>query len=178
MRNAYSVVNHKKGRAESSTADQCYAFNRFFTEQKSLERHLNCCAHIPRVVYRFENQSIQTFFDDTKFMLICRLPSILILKPLVIKKPTILTMMQAYTLFCTPLWLNLDRTFVVRSFNHTFEQLNDVSYLSDEIIPYFDPITVRQLRDSSQAVFEKREKFSISQMFYRKLKFVIDLLIK
>ena len=76
------------------------------------------------------------------------------------------------------LTLNLDRTFVVRSFNHTFEQLNDVSYLSDEIIPYFDPITVRQLRDSSQAVFEKREKFSISQMFYRKLKFVIDLLIK
>ena len=127
MWNAYCVVNHKKGRAEPSTADQCYAFNRFFTEQKSLERHLNCCAHIPRVVYRFENQSIQTFFDDTKFMLICRLPSILILKPLVIKKPTILTMMQAYTLFCTPLWLNLDRTFVVRSFNHTFEQLNDVS---------------------------------------------------
>ena len=85
MWNAYCVVNHKKGRAEPSTADPCYAFNRFFTEQKSLERHLNCCAHIPRVVYRFENQSIQTFFDDTKFMLICRLPSILILKPLVIK---------------------------------------------------------------------------------------------
>ena len=106
MRNAYSVVNHKKGRAESSTADQCYAFNRFFTEQKFLERHLNCCAHMPGVVYKFENQSIQIFFDNTKFMVICRLPSILILKPLLVKKPTILTMMQACTRFCAPLWLH------------------------------------------------------------------------
>ena len=31
--------------------------------------------------------------------------------------------------------LNLDRIFVVRSFNHTFDQLNDVGYLLDEMFP-------------------------------------------
>ena len=31
--------------------------------------------------------------------------------------------------------LNLDRIFVVRSFNHTFDQLNDVGYLLDEMLP-------------------------------------------
>ena len=46
------------------------------------------------------------------------------------------------------------------------------------MLPYFDPITVQELRDCAQAVYEKREKFSLSEMFSCKLKFVIDLLKK
>ena len=61
--------------------------------------------------------------------------------------------------------LNLDGLFVVRSFNHTFDQLNSFSYLLDEMLHYFDPITVRQLRDCAQAVYEKKEKFSLSEVF-------------
>ena len=72
--------------------------------------------------------------------------------------------------------LIIDKIFVVRSFNHTFEQLNDVRYLSHEILPYFDPITARQLRDCVQAVHAKKERFSLSKMFSCKLKFIIDLL--
>ena len=41
--------------------------------------------------------------------------------------------------------LNIEKIFVVRTFNHTFEQLNGVGYLSNEMLPYFDPITARQL---------------------------------
>ena len=74
--------------------------------------------------------------------------------------------------------LNLDRLFLVRRFNHTFEQLNSVSYLLDKMLPYFDLITVQQLRDCAQAVHEKREKFLLSEMFSCKLKFVMDLLKK
>ena len=66
----------------------------------------------------------------------------------------------------------------MRSFNHTFEQLNDVGYLLDEMLPYFDPIAVQQLRDCMQAVYEKREKFSFGEMFPCELKFVIALLKK
>ena len=46
------------------------------------------------------------------------------------------------------------------------------------MLPYFDLITVQQLRDCAQAVYEKREKFSLSEMFSCELKFVIDLLKK
>ena len=83
MRNAYRVLSQKKGRVAPSTADQCYASNKFFIERKSLERHLNSCGHMPGLVYKFENQSIQTFFDNVKFM--GDLPSILVLKPQVAK---------------------------------------------------------------------------------------------
>ena len=83
MRNAYRVLSQKKGRVAPSTADQCYACNKFFIERKSLERHLNSCGHMPGLVYKFENQSIQTFFDNVKF--IGDSPSILVLKPQVAK---------------------------------------------------------------------------------------------
>ena len=35
--------------------------------------------------------------------------------------------------------LNIDKIFVLRSFNHAFEQLNDVGYLSNEMLLYCDP---------------------------------------
>ena len=74
--------------------------------------------------------------------------------------------------------LNIEKILVVRSFNHTFEQLNDVSYLRDEILPFIDPITTRQLRDCAAAVFTKKQNYSLSEMFSCELKFVIDLLTK
>ena len=74
--------------------------------------------------------------------------------------------------------LKIGKIPVVRSFNHTFEQLNDVNYLSDEILLYIDPITTRPLRDCAAAVFNKNEKYSLIEMFSCKLKFVRDLLKK
>ena len=71
---------------------------------------------------------------------------------------------------------NIEKIPVVRSFNYAFEQLNDVSYLSDEMLPYIDPITTRQLRDCAAAVFNKKEKYLLIEMFSCELKFVIDLL--
>ena len=73
---------------------------------------------------------------------------------------------------------NLEEIFVVRSFNHSFEYLIDVGYLSEEMLPYLDPITARQLKDCAIAVFNKKERFSLSKMFSCELKFVIELLKK
>ena len=61
-------MSQKKGKLAPSTADQCYACNKFFIERKSLERHLNSYVHMPGLVYNFENQIIQMFFDNVKFM--------------------------------------------------------------------------------------------------------------
>ena len=74
--------------------------------------------------------------------------------------------------------LNIEKIFVVRIFNNTFEQLNDVGYLSNEMLPYLDPITARQLKDCALAVHAKNERFSLRKMFSCELKFVIDILKK
>lgn len=61
--------------------------------------------------------------------------------------------------------LRLKKKFSVRSFNHTFDQINEVSYLSSEILHYFDPITTRQHRECSEFVVKKKKKFSLGERF-------------
>ena len=72
--------------------------------------------------------------------------------------------------------LGIEKIFVVRSFNDSLEQLNDVGYLFNQMLAYFDLIMARQLRDCALAVRQKKEKFSLSELFSCELKFVIDLL--
>ena len=97
----------KEKRVALSIDDQCYACNKFFIEPKSLERHLNSCAHMPGLVYKFENQSIQTFFDNVKFMGDLLFAIYFDFESTCGKKNTILMMRQAYTLFHTPFWSHL-----------------------------------------------------------------------
>ena len=62
--------------------------------------------------------------------------------------------------------LNLEKIFLVGSFNHSFEFLVDVGYLSEEMLLYFDPITARQLKDCAIAVFNKKERFPPQQNIF------------
>ena len=57
--------------------------------------------------------------------------------------------------------LKLEEIFVVRSFNHSFDQLNDVGYLLSET-QYFQPIITRQFREFKEAVFKKKEMFYVN----------------
>ena len=68
MRNAYRIVSGLKKGKDVTSADQCFTYNKFFIQKKYLEKHLQVCSSIPGIIYRFENQSIQTFFDNMKFM--------------------------------------------------------------------------------------------------------------
>ena len=133
MRKTYRVVSKWKNSQRASTADQWYAC---FIGKKSLESHLNSCDHRPSIMYKFENQNIQTYFDNVKFMgdllfsiyfdfeitsgkIVCHFDEDAILY-------------QVSYAFVEAFYpcLNIDKIFVMRSFNHTFEQLIDVGYLS------------------------------------------------
>ena len=182
MRNAYQVVFDRNNKNVSTTADQCYCCNKFFIERKSLQRHMNVCGHLPRIVYKSENQNMQTFLDNIKFMGDIPFSIYFDLEIATGKKiynldedATLYPVSYAFVVAFHPL-LNIEKITIFRSFNHTFEQLNDVSYLSDEMLPYIDPITTRQLRNCAAAVFNKKKKYSLIEMFSCKLKFVIDLL--
>ena len=43
------------------------------------------------------------------------------------------------------------------------------------MLHYFDPATATQLRDCAKNVYEKKEKYSVSEMFSWKLKPVTDI---
>ena len=74
--------------------------------------------------------------------------------------------------------LNLPRQCVVRSYNHTLEELTDVSYLTEEQLYLRKQITAEQFRDAAVAVSHKENKNAINLFFNIELKFIHDILIK
>ena len=67
--------------------------------------------------------------------------------------------------------LDIERIVVVRSFQHTLEELSDISYLKPEMIDEVDQVTTNQLKVCVSKVFNKKEKFLFSKMFSYELKF-------
>ena len=102
---------------------------------------------MPGIIYKFENQNIQTFFDNMKLM--GELPFSIYFDFETTSCKKIYNNDEDSTLYPVPYvfvvafhpGLDIEKIFVVRSFNHTFEQLNYVGSLADEMLPYFNPIT-------------------------------------
>ena len=107
---------------------------------------------MPGITYKFENQNIQTFFDNMKFM--GDLPFSIYFdfettsgkKIYNFDKDSTLNPVSHACVVAFHPNLNIGKIFVVRSFNQTFKLLIDVGYLSNEILPYYDPITARKLK--------------------------------
>ena len=74
--------------------------------------------------------------------------------------------------------LKLDRQIVVRGFNHSLEELGDMSYLSLEQLALRNKKTAGQLNDAVANVYRKKKKNAIVEMFIIELKFACDILNK
>ena len=51
--------------------------------------------------------------------------------------------------------LDINRIVILKSFQHTPDQLNDISYLKSEMIDELDPVTLNQLIDYAFNFYEK-----------------------
>ena len=74
--------------------------------------------------------------------------------------------------------LNLPRQCVFRGFNHSIEQLADMSYLTAEQLALRKQTTAEQFRDVVIEVNEKKNKNTIAELFNIELKFACDILQK
>ena len=74
--------------------------------------------------------------------------------------------------------LKLDRQIVVRGFNHSLEELGDMSYLPLEQLALRNQKTAEQLNDAVANVYRKKKKNAIIEMFNTELKFACDILNK
>ena len=68
IRNAYCTAIHLKKSPGNHVRAMLCMQQVFCAEKKSLESNLKTCCSMPGIVYKFENQNIQTFFDNRKFM--------------------------------------------------------------------------------------------------------------
>ena len=73
--------------------------------------------------------------------------------------------------------LNMKRIIIERSFGHSVEKLTTIDYLTAEQLKYKDTTTLKQLRDCTFSVANKKNKIAISEMFSIELKFATDCLL-
>ena len=71
--------------------------------------------------------------------------------------------------------LNLDKIAIYKSFQQTPEEIHDLSHFKSEHAPFFDNITLKQLKDAASAVLS-RQKCTSLELFLIELKFTIDTL--
>lgn len=64
---------------------------------------------------------------------------------------------------------------VFTSFQQNLEEFSSLDYFPQDHVKFFDPITVKQVRD---AVFVKEKTTSLSELFSVELKFTRDTLVK
>ena len=74
--------------------------------------------------------------------------------------------------------LKLDKQIVVRGFNHSLDELGDMSYLSLEQLVLRNQKATEQLNDAVANVYRKKKKNAIVEMFNIELKFACDILNK
>ena len=72
----------------------------------------------------------------------------------------------------------LDKIVFFRSFQQTAGETYSLDHFSHGHVQYFDSVTFNQLKDAATIVLEKQKSTSLSELFYIKLKFTVDTLVK
>ena len=109
-------------------------------------------SRMPEIIYKFENQNIANFEVNLK-----KKGDITFTMYFDFETSTGTTsqnhledveMDQIFysLIFAFHLKLQLDGKVIIRSFNHSLEKVNDVSYLTDKMLQNLDPIIARQLK--------------------------------
>ena len=72
--------------------------------------------------------------------------------------------------------LNFDKMVIFRSFQQSAIELYDLSHFGLKHVPFFDQVTIRQLKDAATAVAFREKCTSLAEMLCIELKFTIDSL--
>ena len=72
--------------------------------------------------------------------------------------------------------LNLGKIVTYRNFQQKPQEIYDLSHFKSEHVPFFDKVTLRQLKDAASAVLSRKKSTSLAELFSNELKFTIDTL--
>ena len=72
---------------------------------------------------------------------------------------------------------NLNRVVVQASFGHSYKKLTIVNYFTKDQMEFVNTKLIKQLKDCTINVSQRKCKNAFAQMFYIELKFVTDCLL-
>ena len=178
-----AVYNNSQGIHTANQLYECYYCSDFFLIKSKFEKHIRVCGKKPGVLYDFNLQNVVTFEDNIKYKgdipfyvyadFETTAPTGDYLNP----ESTAMFAVSYSLIFSWHPELCLPRQMVVRGYNHSLEQLSDMSYLSSEQLVMRNQITARQLQDCILNVHSKKDKNAIAEIFNTELKFACDILM-
>ena len=149
------------------TANILYEFlycNEFFVTKSRYEKHVRACGKKPGVLYDFNLKNVVTFEDNLKYrgnVPFCVYADFETTAPTddYLNPENKAVNAVSYSLIFT--WhpkLSLPRQMVVRGYNHSLDELSNMSYLTSEQLAMRNQTTTRQLQDAVVNVHSKRKK--------------------
>ena len=184
LKNAYTAL-YLKGTHERSaeTLYECFYCNEFWITKSRYEKHLRVCGKKPGVVYNFDLKNIVTFEENVKYKgdvpfsvyadFETSVPTGDHLNP----ENKQMFAVSYSLIFAWHPKLSLPRQAVVRGYNHSLDELSDVTYLTSEQLAMRNQTTLRQLKDAVLDVHSRKRKNAIVEMFNIELKFACDILM-
>ena len=168
----------------ANTLYECYYCNEFWVVKSKYEKHLRNCGKKPGVIYNFNLKNIVTFEENLKY--IGNLP-FSVYADFETTAPTAdhlspdnkeMFAVSYSLLFAWHPKLNLPRQMIVRGYNHSLEELSNMTYLTAEQLALRNQTTTHQLQDCLVNVHAKCRKNALAEMFNIELKFACDILMR
>ena len=139
---------------EYTNAYQFHGCLGIFSAKNRFKNYLETCSKMPGVIYKFENQNLVSFEDD--FQYLGNLPFVAQFHfgtTIGSSLRNYLDDVEMYLILCCLFFfafhskLDIEQIVIVKSFQHTLDELNDISYFKSEMIDEVDPIIANQSRD-------------------------------
>ena len=184
LKNAYGALYFKSQQVRAaSTLSECFYCNEFFLVKSKYEKHVRDCGKKPGVLYGFNLKNVVTFEDNIKYMgdvpfcvyadFETTVPTDDYLNP----ENKAMTAVLYSLIFAWHPKLSLPRQMVFRGYNHSLDELSDMTYLTSGQLAMRNQTTTRQLQDAILNVHSKRKKNATAEMFNIELKFACDILM-
>ena len=184
LKNAYRALYLKgTGQRSAKTLYECFYCNEFWVTKSRCKANLRVCRKKPGVVYNFDLKNIVTFEENLKYKgdvpfsvyadFETSVPTGDYLSP----ENKQMFAVSYSLIFAWHPKLSLARQAVVRGYNHSLDELSDVTYLTSEQLAMRNQTTLHQLKDVVLAVHSRKIKNAIVEMFNIELKFACDILM-
>ena len=144
-----------------------------------MQKHLSGCTAKEGIAYSFDNAKIIDYQDNFKYM--GDVPFCVYFDFETTTGDAVFLDSKMYSMSYCQIFsfisaLNLDKIVIYRSFQQTPQEIYNLNHLRPEHVPFFDEVTLRQLKDAASAVLSREKFTSLAELFSVELKFSIDAL--
>ena len=150
----------EKERISNRKIRQChYCQNYFAKNKRAMQKHLSICAAKEGITYSFDNGQIIDYQDNFKyqgnvpFSVYFDFETNIGDSVFFDSKMYVVSYCQIYAFHPAS---NLDKIVIYRSFQQTPEEIYDLSHFEFEHAPFFDNITLKQLKDAASNVLSRQ----------------------